>query len=305
MAGVGALIREEDFLAWLRDRQGLKTWIGDDCAVLPGGQVVTTDVLVDGVHFDLKTLSARSVGRKALAVNLSDIAAMAARPRYALAGLVLPRRPDAYAIARDIMDGMVDLAREFDVDLVGGDTNVADLCSVSVTIIGEPWTPTSLIVRRSGAKVGDWLGVTGPLGGSLDRHHWAFEPRVALARDLVCAAPVHAMMDLSDGLALDVRRLAHASKVGVELWSEAIPRRRTDVSLEGALGDGEDFELLLSIGDIDDARRAAEVAAQRHGTQLAWIGRVVPTEKALTLRISQGQGTAVPLPDLGYQHRLS
>ena len=215
--------------------------IGDDAAVLPGGQLIATDTLLEGVHFDASA-TPEQIGHKALAVNLSDIAAMAGRPTAATLALTLPPHWDADFAAR-VLDGLLATAAEFGVELVGGDTTRWDgAAALSVTVLGLADTP----ILRSDGRPGDRLFVTGPLGGSLvSGRHLTFRPRVAEAQSIAAAVPIRAMMDLSDGLSSDLAHLCAASGCGVVVEAASIPRHE-GADLASALDDGEDFELLLA-----------------------------------------------------------
>ena len=219
--------------------------IGDDAAVLPGGTLVATDTLLEGRHF-IADADPERIGRKAIAVNLSDIAAMAGRPRFATIALTVGRGWTAVRCKR-LLGGLRRTAEQFGVQVVGGDTTSWDEpLAISVTVVGEAEKP----VLRSGGRPGDVLCVTGPLGDSLaSGRHLTFEPRVAEAAAIAARCRITAMIDLSDGISSDARHLAVASGCGVELNAAAIPCRTT---LEAALHDGEDFELLMAI-DPDDA----------------------------------------------------
>src|SRR5438105_7377896 len=236
---------------------------GDDTAAVrwtPGAPcLVTTDMLLEGSHFRLAEAGPHRVGRKAMAVNLSDIAAMAGQPVAAVVSLGLPRQ-GANQIAEGLYAGLREMADAFDTAVVGGDTNTWDGgLVVSVTLLGEA-TPRGP-VRRNGAKPGDWLLVTGPLGGSILGKHLDFTPRVREALQLHAAADLHAMIDISDGLAADVHHLCEESRCGAVLRAETIPitpeaRGMNDERspLDHALSDGEDFELLFAVAP-EDARR--------------------------------------------------
>lgn len=217
--------------------------------------MATTDLLTDGVDFLLQECDPRRVGRKALAVNLSDLAAMAARPLAALVAVALPAH-GAGPLARAIHEGIVALAGQYDVALAGGDTNTwAGRLVISVTALGE--VPASGALRRDGAQPGDAILATGDFGGSILGRHFDFEPRVREAILLNQAYHLHAGIDVSDGLALDLSRIAHDSGCGAALRLDAIPinpaaarcaQTATGPSsaLEHALADGEDFELVLA-----------------------------------------------------------
>jgi len=253
---------EFEFIRWLRGRIPPDSRVvlgpGDDCAVLarPGSDVlITTDVLTEGVDFRLAEVGGRAVGRKAMAVNLSDIAAMAGRPTAAVVGLVLPAGPGSRALAEDIFLGIEEVAKQFDVAVVGGDTNAWDGgLVISVSVMGE--TTGTGAVPRSGAKPGDWIFVTGPLGGSILGRHLNPTPRIEAARLLHQFVRLTAMADISDGLAADLNHILEESGCGAELVAEAIPihadavrlgARTQRSALDHALHDGEDFELVFTL----------------------------------------------------------
>lgn len=201
---------------------------GDDCAVLDMGLpdrllLFKTDAVVEGIHFTPET-APEKVGHKALARCLSDIAAMAGTPTAALVTLALPRTYDVHVIEK-IYAGMNALARRHDVAVVGGETTTnPERMLISVAVLG--WVPRGKGILRSGAEAGDAIFVTGDLGGSLAGKHLDFEPRLVEARWLVEHFSVHAMMDLSDGLAGDLRHMLKASRVGAELLTTSIPISR-------------------------------------------------------------------------------
>jgi thiamine-monophosphate kinase len=310
------------FIDWLRRRTPVAGRVllgpGDDTAVLawPGGApcLFTTDLLLEGSCFLLAEAGPRRVGRKAMAVNLSDIAAMAGRPVAAAVSVGLPRRgalcgppPARHLSGRELAEelylGLREVADAFDTAVAGGDTNTWDgPLVVNVALVGEPTARGP--VRRGGARVGDWLLVTGPLGGSILGKHLDFVPRVREAQRLHEAAPLHAMVDLSDGLAADVSHLCAESGCGAVLRAEAIPvadaaRALGDgrSPLEHALGDGEDFELVFAVAPAD--ARALLQAQPVPGVTLAHIGECV--EQGLWL---EEQGQRRPLPPAGYVHAL-
>ena len=222
---------------------------GDDCAVVRSVQgenwkLLKADSVVEGIHF-LSGENLRRVGWKAVCRAVSDIAAMGGEPEHALVSLVL--RPDLlWEQARALYEGVADAARAFHLDVAGGETSHSGgplVCSVFLSGRVEP----ECCVLRSGGSPGDVLLVSGRLGGSFGSgKHLDFTPRLAEARWLVRYARPKAMMDISDGLAMDARRLAQASGCGVRLEPGAIPCN-PGVSLESAVGEGEDFELLLAV----------------------------------------------------------
>lgn len=299
---------EFDYIRWLRSQittaDLVRVGIGDDCAVLnPSGKatLITTDMLLDGSHFRLADVGPRRVGRKALAVNLSDIAAMGGRPTAAVVSLGLPR-DNANEIAAEAFRGIKLLADEFGVAIAGGDTNTWNGPFVlSITLLGEPG-PVGPILR-SGARPGDWLLVSGSLGGSILGKHLDFTPRVHEALELQDHSQPHAMIDISDGLAADVGHIAEESGHGFVLFAERIPISQAAQSmsdgvspLQHALGDGEDFELAFTVAPEDGQRLMA--GQPLASVRLAHIGLCVP-EPGLYLETA---GRREPLPPLGYTH---
>ncbi len=282
---------EADFLRWLAEQLPphplLKLGMGDDAAILAtagrGDVVVTTDLLSDGVDFDLKIHDARQVGRKALAVNLSDLAAMAARPLAAVIALNLPRHGGA-VLATALYEGLLPLAEKYRIAIAGGDTNSWDgALVISVTALGEV-TPDGPL-RRGGALPGDRILVTGQFGGSILGRHLNFWPRVAEALLLNQRYTLHAGIDCSDGLSLDLWRLCQASCCGAVVDLDKIPvapaayelvRQRGDgVSpFDHALGDGEDFELILAV----PPKTAEQILADQPLVQLSDVGRTILTD---------------------------
>ena len=251
---------EAEFVRWLNQRlvprADVLLGIGDDAAVLRGDRrdwVITTDMLCDGVHFRWGEASPEQIGHKLMGVNLSDMAAMSAVPRAAVVSVAWPRDFTLDAAQR-LYEGMLKLADEFNVALIGGDTNSwSQPLVVSVTMWGN--ATNRGVLRRDGAQVGDRILVTGKLGGSLLSHHLDFTPRVRESLDLHARYTLHAGMDITDGLSIDLARLTTASAVGAELDLAAIPvapdaflcsQTSGRSPLEHALSDGEDFELLLT-----------------------------------------------------------
>jgi thiamine-monophosphate kinase len=221
--------------------------IGDDTAVLPYGSskylLFTTDMLAENVHF-ARRMPAQDVGHKALACNISDIASMGGLPTFAVVSLGVPKNLSTTYI-KDFYQGMQKLACQFGVSIVGGDTIKSDKITINVALLGE--VEKKYLVTRDGARSGDQIFVTGPLGGSLKSgRHLTFVPRVAQARFLVGYFKPSAMMDISDGLAGDLNHILKASKVGAQLDYLSIPKHKS-VSLKQALTDGEDFELLFTL----------------------------------------------------------
>ena len=271
---------------WIRQREPTRhagSWTSSasattarSCDVGAGSDLlVTTDMLMDGRHFRLEQDGPEAVGYKALGVNLSDIAAMAGIPRAAVVAVALPR-DTAVEVAQGLHAGMRALADRFGVDLVGGDTNAWDgPLVISVTLLGEATARGA--VRRAGRRPGDAILVTGPLGGSLlAGRHLRPEPRIAEALALHRAAPIHAMIDLSDGLSSDLGHILDESgglgRPRRRRRSRSMPmpaemsRRDGVPALDHALNDGEDFELCLA--RRGRGRRPAPGRAPRAGPAL-------------------------------------
>lgn len=301
---------------WIRRREASRrgsSWtrlgIGDDCAILGVGAatdlLVTTDLLMDGRHFRLDQDGAEAVGHKAMGVNLSDIAAMAGLPRAAVVAVALPRKA-AVSVAQGLHAGLSVLAEQFDVDLVGGDTNAWDgPLVVCITVLGQATGRGA--VRRSGAQPGDAILVTGPLGGSLAAgRHLRPQPRIAEAMALHQAALLHAMIDVSDGLAADLGHiLAESGELGAVLDAAAIPihpdardlaGRDGVPALDHALHDGEDFELCLAVAPADADRL---LAAPPPPGRLYRVGEIT---QASGMWLRTGNGPPAPIEPRGFDH---
>jgi thiamine-monophosphate kinase len=307
---------EQQFIHWLSENlppdPQRRTRLGDDAAILPWAAkqdlVVTTDTVTDEVDFLLNEIEPRLAGQKALGVNLSDLAAMAAEPVAAVVSLVLPREGvgqlSAFDLAVELYRGMLPLAERFRCPIIGGDTNTWNRpLVVSVTAFGRTTNRGPLC--RHGAEVGDHLLVTGALGGSLLGKHLRVEPRISEALLLNHRYQLHAGMDISDGLALDASRLAAASECGVLLSLNDIPispdankqAAATGRSpLNHALGDGEDFELLLA-APPEVANQI--VLDQPLDIPITRIGRFIDQPG---LWQDSGIGAIAPLPAAGYEH---
>jgi len=291
----------------------LRQGIGDDCAVLSGAGkydlLITTDLMLEGVHFRREWQQADSLGHKVLARGLSDIAAMGGIPRHAFLSLALPRGTD-FRWVDQFFAGLFRLAESNGVTLAGGDT-AASMSGVvaDIVVIGE--APRRKAILRSGARPGDEIWVTGVLGGAaagLDllrqgkriarrtqtlRPLFYPQPRLSIGRWLSRRGLASAMMDLSDGLSIDLARLCQASGVGACIDADAIPRlRRTP--LEYALHGGEDFELLFTVS----ARRAGKIPTQVEGARLTRIGQI---QRGRRLRLIRA-GREEVLPVLGFEH---
>jgi len=299
---------------WTRSLPGNASVVvgpGDDCAVLESGQpgrylLLKTDAVVQGIHFS-PTAEPEQIGHKALARCLSDIAAMAGNPTAALVTMALPAKSDPKFLQR-IYTGLKLLAEKHSVAIVGGETTTnPERLLISICLLGE--VAADKCILRSGAKAEDAVFVTGELGGSLAERHLTFEPRLAEARWLADHFPIHAMIDLSDGLAGDLRHLLERSKVGAEILAHAIPISRAaklqakaessaKSPLLAALSDGEDFELLFTVSSKDAVRLLDAWKKQFPALRLSCIGKIT-SAPGLKLRDKTGVRS---LETHGYVH---
>ena len=290
---------EAELLQRIRSLPGTEL-IGDDAAVI-GDRIITVDMLTEGVDFILAETDPKWIGRKALAVNLSDIAAMGGVPRWIFIAVALPRN-GAMELAEQLFAGMKPLIDRYNLILAGGDTNTGDSgLVVSITVIG--CVSERGVFCRSGGKAGDRILVTGKLGGSILQHQFRFEPRIDEALHLNEHYEIHSAIDISDGLTLDLHRLATESRLGATLLESAIPIAEDAITLsqqsgrsplEHALSDGEDFELLFSV-----APQEAEKLLSLQPFPLYDIGEL--TAKS-GLRIVTADGITKPLMPQGFEH---
>lgn len=295
--------------------------IGDDAAVIEqrSGRelVITTDLLVEGIDFKRETTTPFLLGHKALAVSLSDIAAMGARPRWALLSIGVPQQVWQPEFLKQLYEGFLALASRYNVKLIGGDTSrVSDHVVIDSIVVGESGLKRSVL--RSGAKVGDQIFVTGSLGGaaaglrlldhgarlgnnkldqeepchdveSLLLRHLKPEPRVGWGVVLGEQNLPNAMIDLSDGLSSDLNHVCSESSVGALIESVRLPKDPSVVTLSGrraldplalALHGGEDFELLFTMSPDKINKLPAKV----DGITVSRIGEVRPGEEGVKIR---------------------
>lgn len=266
---------------------------GDDCAVLPQpgsgfDLVLTTDPLVENMHFTADA-APESVGHKAASRVLSDFAAMGSEPQYLLINVVAPPEQDFETLEK-IYAGITAVCDEFGAEIVGGDLAQGSVLELHVFGVGR--VPAGKALLRSGAKPGDFICVSGPLGGSFDSgKHLTFTPRVREGQWLRESGCVSSMMDISDGLATDLRHILKASRVGAAIDGAAVP---ANGSLEGALFDGEDFELLFTVAS--DRADAFDVQCLTFfGQKFARIGRITDQPETMLL-------DGVPLEGKAFEH---
>ena len=304
--------------------------IGDDAAAVrpsPGKLLLATcDCQVEGAHFVLAAAHPGLLGRKSLAVNLSDIAAMGGLPRFALVSLGIPPGTSA-ALLDELYQGLVGLAAEFGVAVVGGNVSRASVLFIDVTLLGE--VEPERIVRRQRARPGDKLLVTGfpgraaaglalALGRSAMLPSSTVEvllqawedpsPRVGEGRIISASGHCTAMIDVSDGLAADLGHLCEASRVGATVWASQLPIAGELAAYADAAGadplglalhGGEDYELLFTVSP-PAAREVAEAVEVATGTPVALVGEVEPAEAGLSLAMPDGK--LRPLIPRGFQH---
>jgi thiamine-monophosphate kinase len=333
---------EMEFVHWLQRQakgrgEGLRLGIGDDAALVDIRRghdlILTTDLSLEGAHFLRHLHPPRAVGHRALARSLSDVAAMGGTPRYALISLAISKRtPRAWI--EEFYKGVFALARRFAVAVVGGDTAITSgNISIDVTVVGE--VKRGKAIRRSGARPGDQLFVSGRLGLSAlglrlirakaspsRRHigatpiissgaranspaqtHFYPEPRCALGQFLSIRNLASSLIDLSDGLSTDLSRLCGASEVGAHVWAERIPipKSPTDSGLSStdaldlALNGGEDYELLFTVSP----RKVSRIPQKIGGVALHCIGEI---RRSKEIRLTLPDGREVSLNPAGYDH---
>ncbi|MSP39216.1 MAG: thiamine-phosphate kinase [Deltaproteobacteria bacterium] len=304
--------------------RGVRIGIGDDCAWVDhsaGSSLITADVLIENIHFNLKWTSLFDLGYKSLAVNLSDIAAMGGVPAYAMLSLGIPAKFDSRQID-EFFRGFNSLARKTQVALIGGDTNISPTLIISVCLIGAP---PEQPVQRSGAKVGDDIYVTGTLGDSalglellrkksrgtqsatmlrlLARHHRP-TPRLAAGALLAQQKCATAMIDISDGLLQDLGHICKASDTGAAVSNEKLPLSTAYRALAGkngtslALSGGEDYELLFCARRHQ--RQRLETLARQAQVKITRIGSCVTTKQGIT--VIDGAGKPLPVKLKGHDH---
>lgn len=268
---------------------------GDDCAVLKfdkhNYQLFTTDMIIEGIDFK-KNANLESVGAKALAISISDIAACAGIPHHAVVALGLP--PNMQVNKVDLLaKGIFGLAKEFNINIVGGDISAADKLIINVSMLGT--VEKNKLCLRRGAKTGDMIMVTGEFGGSIKGKHLKFNPRLKESRFLADNFKINAMIDVSDGLIQDLGHILEASAVGAVLYESLIPLSRQAQGVEDALCSGEEFELLFT-ASRDQADKIIKSAKYRFKV----IGEIMP--KSFGLRLIDFKNRYSKLKLQGYRH---
>ncbi len=268
---------------------------GDDCAVLKWDklnyQLLTCDMIIQGVDFR-KTDNLELVGRKALAMSISDIAACAGVPKYAVVALGLPKNMPVKAIDR-LTRGLFNLSRKYQINIVGGDISKSAKLIIDVSMLGV--VEKKNLCLRSGAKVGDIIMVTGAFGGSIQGKHLKFTPRLKEARYLVNHFKINSMIDVSDGLSQDLRHILEQSSVGAVLYEKLIPLSKTAGKIIDALCSGEEFELLFTV-----SRDEASKIIKNRKYRFTVIGEIMP--KAFGLKLISCNSEYAQVKAKGFRH---
>jgi thiamine-monophosphate kinase len=279
--------------------RGVKVGIGDDCAVLDYDRkhylLWASDMLVEGTHFRLKEAPYRKIGRKAVAVNISDIAAMGGLPRYILVTLGIPGGTKNSAI-RGVYDGIFDICKDYGIKVIGGDTNRSGEFVIDISIMGI--VEKGKLMKRRGAKEKELVLITGPVRDG-KKEHLDFVPRLEEARFLSARYKVSSMIDVSDGIALDMGRICSESGVGCRLYEGAIPLSK-GLALKEALYSGESFELLFTMGAKEARRLFLDMKSRRQKYGYFVIGEVTRKKDGLCLIGKEGRTSRLRME--GYKH---
>ncbi|MBU1083884.1 MAG: thiamine-phosphate kinase [Candidatus Omnitrophota bacterium] len=295
-------MRELDIIKEIRRRSGdpgksVLIGIGDDCAVIKPDSTKyllwASDMLVEGTHFIVKKDPYELIGRKAVAVNISDIASMGGIPKYITVSLALPRKMTDQAIGK-IYDGIFGICKAYGVKVIGGDTNGSEKLVINISIIGQ--VEKKRLITRSGARSGDVIFITGPVRSG-KKAHLTFVPRLKEARYLTARYSISAMIDTSDGIALDISRICAESDTGCVIQEEKIPLS-DGLKLKDALFYGESFELLFTMTE-----NSADVFRSKRDdkrTGCYEIGRITSRRNGLKLSCRDGKNKM--LEENGFKH---
>lgn len=279
--------------------KGVIAGIGDDCAVLEYSKreymLWAADMLVEGTHFTIKDAGYSRIGRKAAAVNISDIAAMGGCPKYVTVSLGMPKSMSVSDV-RKLYRGITGICSEYGIKVIGGDTNRSDKLVIDVSIMG--FVEKKRLSLRSGAKAGDIILITGPVKNG-KKTHLDFEPRIKESRALTRKYTLSSMIDVSDGIGPDLGRICSESRVGARLYADAVPLTK-GLSLDDALHYGESFELLFTMPP-KEARKLLSMAARDKDLSGCFvIGEIVP--RTLGVRLIGKNGSSKKLTMEGFRH---
>ncbi|MBS1259641.1 MAG: Thiamine-monophosphate kinase [Candidatus Scalindua arabica] len=302
---------EFSFIKWIRGNQkkdkNIVIGIGDDCASIKinGNRqcLVTTDMLVEGTHFDLKKNTPGEIGKKSIACSISDIAAMGCSAKYVVVSICFPQETRT-KFAKELFMGIKREADAYNIKIIGGDVvSSKKMLAINVTMYGE--NKGVKPVTRSGAKADDVIMVTGALGGSILKKHFAFKPRLKEGQLLNKKFNINSMIDISDGLVADLNHILEESGVGAVLCEDEVPvsadakklARKTGLSaLHHALHDGEDYELLFTLSGKESKRL---LASSSFPVRLSKIGHI-KRSKGISMQGSNGK--LKKIKPVGYEH---
>lgn len=270
--------------------------IGDDAAVLKYTKdkylLYTCDMMLEGRHF-VRAAGGYLAGKKALSVNISDIAAMGGTPKYAVISLGVPASLDLRYVD-DLYRGIKDVAGRFKIDLVGGDTIASEKIIINITLIGE--VEKKRVALRSGAKAGDLIFITGRIGGSFSGRHLDFTPRLKESLFLVKNFKINSMIDISDGLIADLGHILKSSKAGAIIYERQIPLSGKAKDFNSAVRSGEDFELVFT---VPSRQGTSLIKKWPFRTRLSKIGKIC---SASDLCLIRKDGKKEKIKPEGYSH---
>lgn len=285
----------EYFRRHLRGDSSVILGSGDDCSVLRFSkdkyQLFTCDMIVEGVDFTLQD-NPYLIGRKSIAVNISDIVSCGGIPRHCLISLGLPPKV-SFSLVDKIFKGALKISKKYNINIVGGDISRSQKLSINVSMLGE--VKKKALVLRNGAKKEDIIFVTGRLGGSISGKHFKFTPRVKESEFLVRNFKINAMIDVSDGIIQDLGHILKQSRVGAVVYEGMIPISNQAKGLKDALYSGEDFELLFTMPE-----RSAEKLLKIRPKDFTPIGRI--TDRRLGLRLIDKKNKEKSISLKGFRH---
>lgn len=285
----------ERFKKRIKPDSSLVVGSGDDCAVLKFNkdkyQLFTCDMIAENVDFTLKD-DPYFIGRKAVAISISDIASSSGLPRHCVISMGLPKNTRLKVIDR-IFKGMLDICREYNINIAGGDLSSSDRIVLDVSMLGL--VEKNKLTLRSSARPGDFIFITGELGGSILGKHLKFTPRIKEARFLAKNFKVNAMIDISDGLTQDLKHILKQSKVGAVIYEKLIPLSPEARNLSDALESGEEFELLFTLPRLESKRLLS-----RRLVDFKPIGEIV--DKKYGFKLINEEGKIKNINSKGYLH---
>ena len=278
---------------------GVIEGIGDDCAVVKYRKnehlLVASDMLVDRTHFEIKKCGYEKIGRKAVAVNISDIAAMGGDPKYITVSIGIPGHVKIPQI-KQIYKGVKKICSEYGILLIGGDTNRSKVLVIDVSIMGL--VKKKQLVKRSGAKKGDLILITGPVKDG-KKEHLTFKPRLEESRYLTKSYKINSMIDTSDGIAPDIARICSQSNAGCTVFAEAVPLSK-GLTMKDALYYGESFELLFTMSVKEARRLIRNTRAGKRRANYYVIGEITGPKEGL--KLIEKNGRIAKLKVQGYCH---